>query len=119
MKKYICIIIGIIFIIAGCSRSYNNSISSAEKIIYVPIKDTISENINIARIVELEHKCYILKDSINIIRDSLTTTLDSLNKNLFVAKYKLDRIKYYNDIARKGNNIKYLRGWINRVINDK
>ena len=31
---------------------------------------------------------------------------------LIVAKYKLERIRYYNDIAGKGNNIKFLRGWI-------
>lgn len=82
-----------------------------EKVIYVPVKDTISEKSNIARIVELEHKCNLLQDSLNMIKDSL-------GKDLFIAKYKLGRIKYYNDIAAKGNNIKYLRGWINRVLND-
>lgn len=57
----------------------------------------------------------------------LLRTQDSLNSykadttisaELFVAKYKLERIRYYNNIAAKGNNIKYLRGWINRVLND-
>ena len=43
---------------------------------------------------------------------------DSFGKNLFITNYKLGRIKYYNDIAAKGNNIKYLRGWINRVLNE-
>lgn len=82
-----------------------------EKIIYIPVKDTISEKNNIARIVELEHRCYLLQDSLNTVKDSL-------GEDLFIAKYKLGRIKYYNDIAVKGNNIKYLRGWINRVLND-
>lgn len=112
MKKYAYIIIGIILcIIAGCFISCNHSITPVEKIIYVPVKDTISEKSNIARIVELEHKCYILQDSLNIVKDSI-------GKDLFIARYKLGRIKYYNDIAAKGNNIKYLRGWINRVINE-
>ena len=81
------------------------------EIIYVPVKDTISDNSNIIRIVNLERELQITKDSLNYLRDSL-------GEDLFVAKYKLGRIKYYNNIAAKGNNIKYLRGWINRVLND-
>lgn len=112
MKKHAYIIIGIILcIIAGHFISCNHSITPVEKIIYVPVKDTISEKSHIARIVELEHKCYILQDSLNIVKDSI-------GEDLFIARYKLGRIKYYNDIAAKGNNIKYLRGWINRVINE-
>lgn len=99
-------------IIVGCLISCNNnSISPVEKIVYVPVKDTISEKTNVARIVELEHKCYLLQDSLNTIRDSI-------GEDLFIAKYKLGRIKYYNDIAAKGNNIRFLRGWINRVLNE-
>lgn len=114
MKKYAYIIIGIILvIIAGCLISCNNnSVPLVEKIVYVPVKDTISEKSNISRIIELEHKCNILQDSLNSIKDSV-------GEDLFIAKYKLGRIKYYNDIAAKGNNIKFLRGWINRVLNDK
>ena len=60
-------------------------------------------------------------------KELLLRTQDSLNSykadttisaELFVAKYKLERIRYCNNIAAKGNNIKYLRGWINRVLND-
>ena len=43
---------------------------------------------------------------------------DNFGEDLFITNYKLGRIKYYNDIAAKGNNIKYLRGWINRVLNE-
>lgn len=96
----------IIFILQSCSVT-----PPIEKIIYVPVKDTIFEKSNINRIIELEHKCYLLTDSLNIIKDSI-------GEDLFIAKYKLGRIKYYNDIAAKGNNIKYLRGWINRVLNE-
>ena len=53
------------------------------------------------------------KDSLNSYKADTT-----INAELFVAKYKLERIRYYNNIAAKGNNIKYLRGWINRVLND-
>lgn len=60
-------------------------------------------------------------------KELLLRTQDSLNSykadttisaELFVAKYKLERIRYYNGVAAKGNNIKYLRGWINRVLNE-
>lgn len=50
--------------------------------------------------------------------DSLQNLVDSLNTEVIYNKLKLERVRYYNDIARKGNNIKFLRGWINRVLND-
>lgn len=50
--------------------------------------------------------------------DSLMTVIDSLNTKLFVTNYKLERIKYYNNIAKKESNLKFLRGWINRVLNE-
>lgn len=112
MKTYNYLIIGIILSLICLSLiSYNHNVPPVEKIIYVPVKDTISEKANIARIVELEHKCYFLQDSLNIVKDSI-------GEDLFIAKYKLGRIKYYVDIAAKGNNIKYLRGWCLRVLNE-
>lgn len=115
MKKYSYIFISIIIgaIIIGNAISCNKEVAPPIKeIVYVTVKDTISEKSNIARIVELEHKCYLLQDSLNMIKDSI-------GEDLFVANYKLGRIKYYTDIAAKGNNIKYLRGWIYRVLNEK
>lgn len=53
------------------------------------------------------------QDSLNAYK--CDTTMDA---ELFIAKYKLERIKYYNKVAAKGNNIKYLRGWLNRVLNE-
>lgn len=92
--------------------SYNHNVPPVEKIIYVPIKDTISEKTNIIRIVELEHKCYLLQDSLNIVKDSL-------GEDLFVAKYKLGRIKYYTDIVdKKPSQIKFYKGWIKRVLKE-
>lgn len=79
--------------------------------IYVPVKDTISDNSNVIRIINLERELQLTRDSLNSIRDSI-------GEDLFVARYKLARIKYYNNIAAKGNNIKFLRGWINRVLNE-
>lgn len=67
-----------------------------------------------------------VKDSTAIAQiDSLYTVIDSLKQNnevlfdeLSIAMFKLERIRDYNEIAKNGNNIKYLRGWINRVLND-
>lgn len=99
----------ILWLLIASIYSCNNP--PVEKVIYVPVKDTISEKSNIARIVALEYKCYELQDSLNMVKDSL-------GGDLFIAKYKLARIKYYNDIAGKNNNIKFLRGWINRVLKE-
>lgn len=71
---------------------------------YIPIDSTDS----------IVHKVNNTKHII----DSLSARCDSLTGELQVAKYKLERIRYYNDIAKKGNNITFLRGWINRVLND-
>lgn len=49
--------------------------------------------------------------------DSYYILVDSLYEDIDVYKIKLDRIKEYNRIADQGNNIVFLRGWINRVLN--
>ena len=49
--------------------------------------------------------------------DSYEILVDSLYEDIDIYKIKLDRIKEYNRIAGQGNNIVFLRGWINRVLN--
>ena len=95
----------VLIIIASLLIGCNNT--PVEKIIYVPIEDStsISENI-------------IIREQLRLTRDSLNFVRDSLGEDLFIAKYKLGRIKYYNDISTKGNNSKFLHGWINRVLNE-
>ena len=91
---------GVLFI------SCNNS-ASVEKIVYVPVTDTTCVDSLIYYREQLRHA-----------QDSLAYVKDSLGEDLFVARYKLGRIKYYVDIAAKGNNIKFLRGWCLRVLNE-
>ena len=43
---------------------------------------------------------------------------DSLCEEIAVRDIKRARIAEYNRIAGQNNNIKYLRGWINRVLNN-
>lgn len=62
-------------------------------------------------------------DTLYVIkRDTIDNTdytlVDSLKSELLIKELKLERIKEYNKIAAKGNNIKYLRGWINRVLEE-
>lgn len=91
-----------------------NCESSPVKGIYNNHKDTV--------FVYLYIKDTTIIDSLNrellITRDSLRLIENNIGTDLFIANYKLGRIKYYNDVAGKGNNIKFLRGWINRVLNE-
>lgn len=103
-------IILLLFIIPIINISCNNTVP-IEKIVYVPIKDTINEQKNIAKIIRLEYELSLYKDSLNYIRDSL-------GQDLFIANYKFAKIKEYNRLAGNGNNIKFLRGWINRTLNE-
>jgi hypothetical protein len=49
--------------------------------------------------------------------DSLQHTIDSLRTKLFIANYKLERVKYYLNITIKDpSQTKFLKGWIKRAI---
>lgn len=104
MKKLF--IVTIASIVTSCKYS-----PPVKETIYVPVKDTVNEQSNIARIIRLEHDIVLYQDSLRLVRDSL-------GENLFIANYKLAKIKRYNELAAKGNNIKYLRGWINRALDE-
>lgn len=106
---FISFIMGCIF--AAISVTIIDSIDNAPtpEIQYIPYKDTTSLN----ELVLTKELLRRTQDSLNAYKSDTTISAD-----LFIAKYKLERIKYYNSIAAKGNNIKYLRGWINRVLNE-
>lgn len=112
LYSIICIIVIIILSICCISLCKNTDYSPVEKIVYVPVQDTVSERTNIATIIRLEH-------DLALTQDSLAMAKDSIGEDLIVARIKLARIKEYNRIAAKGNNIKYLRGWINRVLENE
>lgn len=77
------------------------------------------KNNNITKTTKIEtDTIYLYKENYNKI-DSLKYINDSIEEKLIVANIKLKRIEYYNNIANKGNNIKYLRGWINRVLKEE
>lgn len=83
------------------------STTPVEKIIYVSVTDSTCVD-----------SLIYYKEQLRRTKDSLVCVKDSLGEDLFITRYKLGRIKYYVDIAAKGNNIKYLRGWCLRVLNE-
>lgn len=78
-------------------------------IVYIPVEDTI----NAVKVVNLTEELRRTRDSLNAYKNDT-----AISEELFIAKFKLEKIKYYNDIAAKGNNIKFLRGWINRTLEE-
>lgn len=105
MKKLFIVIIA--NIVTSCRYS-----PPVKETIYVPVKDTVNEQSNIARIIRLEHDIVLYQDSLRLVRDSL-------GENLFIANYKLARIKYYTKIVdNKPAQIKFYKGWIKRTLNE-
>lgn len=112
MKIFWCFIVGcVIGLVITVVVKYDDdkSLRPIKEIVYVPTPDSMT----IQEVIYLKEELRRCQDSLRIIRTDST-----MSGELFVAKYKLERIRYYNDIAAKGNNIKYLRGWINRVLNE-
>lgn len=120
--KFISIALFLIFIIfisvgIGITVDYErnnkelkNIIENKECYIYKLNQDVITYNIEVEN---YKDSIVSYNDSIN----SLINELDSINEELQINKIKIERIREYNRIAAQGNNIKFLRGWINRVIN--
>ena len=100
-----------VLLINSCTTNTTSPVEERDKVEPIIIHDTI-----------IDSKCIKELDSIKYVyeltKDSLKYTRDSIGEDLFVARYKLGRIKYYTSIANKGNNIKYYRGWILRTLND-
>jgi hypothetical protein len=67
-------------------------------------------------------QCQMLLENTTAERDSivmLAGKTDSLYAKLLVANYKLERVRFYSDIVRKNpSQVKFLRGWINRVLGE-
>jgi hypothetical protein len=52
--------------------------------------------------------------------DSLTRTVDSLKKQLFVANFKVERVRYYLKVVDKNpSQSKFLRGWVKRAVDEE
>lgn len=102
---FIVLVIFAICLSSGCAKRT----TPVPEIRYVPVTDSTAVN----ELVLTKELLRRTQDSLNSYKSDTTISAD-----YFIAKYKLERIRYYNDIASKGNNIKFLRGWINRVLNE-
>jgi hypothetical protein len=96
---FIVLVIFAVCLSSGCTKR----ITPVPEIRYVPVTDSTAVN----ELVLTKELLRRTQDSLNAYKSDTTISAD-----YFVAKYKLERIRYYNDIAGKGNNIKFLRGWI-------
>ena len=102
------LVIGIILGVLSGAALYDKNPEPIIK--YVPLRGSSTDSITIVNLTEELRRT---QDSLNAYKADT-----AISAELFVAKYKLERIRHYNEIAAKGNNIKYLRGWLNRVLNE-
>lgn len=102
---FIVLVILAVCLCNGCAKR----ITPVPEIRYVPVTDSTAVN----ELVLTKELLRRTQDSLNAYKSDTT-----INADCFVAKYKLERIRYYNDIAGKGNNIKFLRGWIRRTLDE-
>ena len=99
--------------IARCSIDYSVEKEKEHNQEIVLYYEDLLQNVNI----ENEN----LKDSVTYYKSMYNECVllcDSLCEEIAVRDIKLARIAEYNRIAGQNNNIKYLRGWINRVLNN-
>ena len=83
----------------------------------LPVERRIYDSV----LFEYNNRIDSINNNYNIVVDSIEyykNQYDSIYEELFVAQHKLERIREYNRIAAQGNNITFLRGWINRVLNE-
>lgn len=102
------LVIGIILGVLSGAALYDKNPEPIIK--YIPLRGSSTDSITIVNLTEQLRRT---QDSLNAYKADT-----AISTELFVAKYKLERIRHYNEIAAKGNNIKFLRGWINRVLNE-
>lgn len=97
--KLFAIIIGGLLIASSCKEKPNLSLSTVNTITPCVI-DTVMK-----------------LDTVYYKSDSLIHVIDSLKSKLFLANYKVEKVKFYVKIVdRKPNQIKFLKGWINRAV---
>lgn len=101
MKKLI--IPFIVLLLVGCGNTV-----PIEKIVYVPVKDSTCAD-----------SLVYYKELLKHTQDSLDAVRDTTAEDLFIARYKLGRIKYYTNIVdNKSSQMKFYKGWIKRVLRD-
>lgn len=112
----VVLILIILLTIVGCVKQKFNDKLPVEKEQYDSICTEYNSLYN--KYDSLEFYSRITNDSLTDVCRTQKCVIDSLEEELLIANYKLERIREYNRIAAQGNNITFLRGWINRVLKD-
>ena len=122
MKRYEAISATIILILLLISMAYAIFINFKYKDYLFPVPKHVIDTVYIdntnEKLINQYDSLMIVNDSLMIVNDSLILINAKYKNELDVSLFKLERIREYNKIAGKSNNIKFLRGWINRVLED-
>ena len=109
MKEFIFFVVFCCIILTSITVSHCSPPTGeqpVEKIIYIPIEDSVAIGENIA-----------LREMLRRTQDSLNAFKNSMSSDEFIAKYKLERIRHYTNIVDKNpKQMKYYKGWIKRVL---
>ena len=93
----------LLFTLISCKQS-----APIKEIVYVPVTDSTCVD-----------SLVYYREMLRRTQDSLNAVKDTTAEDLFVARYKLGRIKYYTDIVdNKSSQMKFYKGWIKRVLRD-
>lgn len=123
MKRLLSIIsiVSVISIAASCDKriSYSNAYAKeVEKNIKL---DSINRELTKA-IFDLTDTVDYWKEyafSRDVLNGQLQDSVDFYREDAFVYKYKIERIKAYNEIVKKNSSqSKYFLGWVRRVLED-
>lgn len=114
--QFLIVITVIILLMISCIRTVTDDKLPVESNQYDSI--CIEYNSIYNKYDSLEFYSRITNDSLTDVCRTQKYVIDSLEEELLIANYKLERIREYNRIAAQGNNIIFLRGWINRVLKD-
>lgn len=121
MKKYEVITAIIIMLLLFACMIYAISVNLRYRHT-IPTTNYIVDTVYVNNINEKLMEDYVSlmaeNDSLMVINDSLILVNAEYKDRLDISLFKLERIKEYNKIAGNKNNIKFLRGWINRVLED-
>ena len=79
------------------------------------LRDSLINNKITISVGKLKNDNYFLESENKRIRDSI----DIYKEDYFVYRYKIERIKKYNEIVKNNSSqSKYFLGWVRRVLED-
>lgn len=115
MKRYLIIFTILFALLQGCGQTCNSE--DCNEVVIEPVSDTIAKIPDEAPIADTLGEGVLPCDSFIKAGNVLLRRQDSLIRELFIAHYKINRVKYYLAIVnRKPSQAKFLRSWITRAV---